>query len=322
MPPTRGMLRGPRDPQSYRASLLRGGGREQQDQSFAFNPPSRNLRAAVAGEGKKLTAAGLGLVQRTPRPEGERWEMQRNTIPRGTALPCPAAPACGQGGSDPQPPTGSQRCFLPPTCWALRTANQGLIFALQRGLEAFRLQKRHARVFGPAAGPSVPATPARLMFHPPPAPCTSEQTAAGSQRQAYGHGGPKHRPDPSLPGVWVQMQPNGGWPCGSDRAFHREGLSSPMVERGLPAHLPVSTVVFYLQQGLFSKSSLKWLCLSSLLRYELKKKTNNKTKNQTPTTINTKTLTHQTLAACVTHKPHQYSVKKLILLKTIHSTRD
>lgn len=188
MPPTRGMLRGPRDPQSYRASLLRGGGREQQDQSFAFNPPSRNLRAAVAGEGKKLTAAGLGLVQRTPRPEGERWEMQRNTIPRGTALPCPAAPACGQGGSDPQPPTGSQRCFLPPTCWALRTANQGLIFALQRGLEAFRLQKRHARVFGPAAGPSVPATPARLMFHPPPprAPASRPRRAASGRLMGTG----------------------------------------------------------------------------------------------------------------------------------------
>lgn len=43
-----------------------------------------------------------------------------------------------------------------------------------------------------------------------------------------------------------------------------------MAGRGLPARLPVSTVVFDLQQGLFSKSSLKWLCLSSLLPYELK----------------------------------------------------
>lgn len=209
MPPTRGMLRGPRDPQSYRASLLRGGGREQQDQSFAFNPPSRNLRAAVAGEGKKLTAAGLGLVQRTPRPEGERWEMQRNTIPRGTALPCPAAPACGQGGSDPQPPTGSQRCFLPPTCWALRTANQGLIFALQRGLEAFRLQKRHARVFGPAAGPSVPATPARLMF-PPPRP-VHQRADRGGQPAA---------------GLWArgaetQARPQPSWRLGPNAAKRR-----------------------------------------------------------------------------------------------------
>lgn len=130
-------------------------------------------------------------------------------------------------------------------------------------------------------------------------------------------------PGPSLRRVWVHVWPNAGWPCGSDRAFCREGLSSPTVERGQLVLLPVSTVVFYLQQDLFSKSSLKWLCLSSLLLYEFKKtKQNNETKNQTPTTINTKTLTHQTLAACVTHKPHRYSVKKLILLRTIHSTRD
>lgn len=109
------MLRGPRDPQSYRASLLRGGGREQQDQSFAFNPPSRNLRAAVAGEGKKLTAAGLGLVQRTPRPEGERWEMQRNTVPRGTALPCPACrPSLRARGLRPTAANGQPTLLLTP----------------------------------------------------------------------------------------------------------------------------------------------------------------------------------------------------------------
>lgn len=95
----------------------------------------------------------------------------------------------------------------------------------------------------------------------------------------------------------------------------------------LPALLPVPTVVFYLQQGLFSESGLKWLCLSSLLLCELKtkpkkRKKKPKPKTENPTTINTKTLTHQTLAACVNHKLHQYSVKKLILLKTIHSTRD
>lgn len=115
-------------------------------------------------------------------------------------------------------------------------------------------------------------------------------------------------PQPSLP-----LGPNA-----ARSAVCAEGLSSPR-SGGSAAHRPVSAVVLSLQQGLVSKSSLKWLCLSSLLLYELKQKQN---KNQPPTTINTKTLTHQTLAACVTHKPHQYSVKKLILLKTIHSTRD
>lgn len=73
-------------------------------------------------------------------------------------------------------------------------------------------------------------------------------------------------PDLSLLHVWVQMHPMATQlgPC-----FTQRGAQ---LTQGLLKHLPVSTVVFYLQQGLFSKSSLKWLCLSSLLLYELKKK--------------------------------------------------
>lgn len=67
-------------------------------------------------------------------------------------------------------------------------------------------------------------------------------------------------------------------PCGSDRAFCREGLSSPTVERGQLVLLPVSTVVFYLQQGLFSKSSLKWLFYQVCYFMNLKKQ--NKTTKQ------------------------------------------
>lgn len=154
-------------------------------------------------------------------------------------------------------------------------------------------------------------TAARLVFPS----CTVSRPC---QRWAYGHRGwntPRSQPAPHLgPNVSKHRAATqlGPW------FMQREAL----LTQGLLEHLPVSTVVFYLQQGLFSKSSLKWLCLSSLLLYELKKTSTKREINQTPTTINTKTLTHQTLAACVTHKPHQYSVKKLILLRTIHSTRD
>lgn len=245
---------------------------------------------------------------------------QHHSPGHSAALPC--RPSLRARGLRPTAANGEPTLLLTPNVLGSVDSKSRANFCTPERLGSFSAAETPCPRFRSSGWSVRPCHASKAHVPPPPAPCTSEQTAAGSQRQAYGHGGPKRRPDPSLPGVWVQMQPNAGWPCGSDRAFHREGLSSPMVERGLPAHLPVSTVVFYLQQGLFSKSSLKWLCLSSLLRYELKKKTNNKTKNQTPTTINTKTLTHQTLAACVTHKPHQYSVKKLILLKTIHSTRD
>lgn len=77
--------------------------------------------------------------------------------------------------------------------------------------------------------------------------------------------------------------------------------------------LPVSTVVFYLQQGLFSKSSLKWLCLSSLLLYELKK---TKQQNKKPNPNNYKYKdSHTPDAACVTHKPHNILLKSLFYLE-------
>lgn len=113
------------------------------------------------------------------------------------------------------------------------------------------------------------------------APCIGEQRVGGGQQQTYGHKGLKWTPGPSLCHLWVDVWAHAGWPCGSDRALCRQGLSSPTVQRGRLVLLPVSTVVSYLQQGLFSKSSLKWLCLSSLLLYELKTKQNKTTKQKT-----------------------------------------
>lgn len=129
------------------------------------------------------------------------------------ALPCPA---CCQGGSDPQLPTGSRRHFLPPMCRALQTANQGLIFALNRGLEAFQLQKCHAHVSGPAAGPSIPRTLARLTS----APCTS-------QWQAYGHGGAE---------THARSRPS--WCLGPNAAKRRAAvqLGPCFLQRGGSAH--------------------------------------------------------------------------------------
>lgn len=73
----------------------------------------------------------------------------------GAALP--AAPAKGaQTHSCHREPV----LLLTPMCQALQSAKQGLIFALERGLEAFWLQKCHDHACGPAAALSIPLMPA------------------------------------------------------------------------------------------------------------------------------------------------------------------
>lgn len=98
----------------------------------------------------------------------------------GTVLPQPR-------GLRPTAANGEPMLLLTPICQALQSANQGLNFALERGLEAFWLQKCRDHVCGPAAGLSIPLTPARLTL----APCIGEQSVGGSQWQAYGHRGLK-----------------------------------------------------------------------------------------------------------------------------------
>lgn len=178
MPPARGMLQGPRD---HRATTLPrfvvvGGSSRIRALSLTLHPetPARPLQ-----EEARSCRAGAGY--NLPPVQRVRGGRCPETLP--PALPCPALPR-GQGGSDPQPPTGSRRRLLPPTRWALQTANQGLIFALERGLEAFRLQKHRAHVFGPAAGPSIPPMPARLTF--PPAPASRLRGAASGGRMGTG----------------------------------------------------------------------------------------------------------------------------------------
>lgn len=183
VPPARGTLQGLRDPRSCHAARLGGSGREQRDQSFVLNPPSRNTCAAVAGGGERQTAAGAGTIPRVSRgcKVGTQWP--------------PAAPAHGHGGSAPQPPTGSQRLFSPPARRALQTAHHGLNFALERGLEAFRLQEHRARVFGPGAGPSIPPMPAHSRFPP----CAGQRTAGSAGSRLTGTAGAEThaRPQPS-----------------------------------------------------------------------------------------------------------------------------
>lgn len=70
--------------------------------------------------------------------------------------------------------------LLTPMCQALQSANQGLTFALERGLEAFWLQKCRDHVCGPTAGLSIPLMPAR------PAPCIGEQSVGGRWEAASG----------------------------------------------------------------------------------------------------------------------------------------
>lgn len=72
--------------------------------------------------------------------------------------------------------------LLTPMCQALQSANQGLTFALERGLEAFWLQKCRDHVCGPAAGLAIPLMPARLT----PAPCIGEQSVGGRWEAASG----------------------------------------------------------------------------------------------------------------------------------------
>lgn len=114
----------------------------------------------------------------------------------GTALP--AAPAkgaqthgCQQGGNT----------ALTSMCQALQSANQGLTFALQRGLEALWLQRCCDHVCGPAAGLSIPLMPASSRLP------RAVWEAAGSSRRAQGL---KQTPAPALAAF--------GSPCG-----HRQG---------------------------------------------------------------------------------------------------
>lgn len=202
----------------------------------------------------------------------------------GTALPCLL----------PQPrglrPTAANRepVLLPtPMGQALQSANQGLMFALERGLEAFWLQKCHDHVCGPAAALSIP-----LMRELVCAPCTGEQSVGGSLQQAQGYRGLKQTPGPSPGCVWVTHRVAVWLLLCAERG------SAPTVERGRLVLLPVSTVVSYLQQGLFSKSSLKWLCLSSLLLYELKKTKNKTTKQEKPNPNNYKYKDSHTPDTC------------------------
>lgn len=64
------------------------------------------------------------------------------------------------------------------------------------------------------------------------APCIGEQSVGGGQQQPYGHKGLKWTPGPSLCHLWVYVWAHAGWPCGSDHALCRQGLSSPAVQRG------------------------------------------------------------------------------------------
>lgn len=104
---------------------------------------------------QELTAAGLGTIH--PPSRGSEVGDARKCPSLGTALPCLL----------PQPrglrPTAANRepvLLLTPMCQALQSANQGLIFALERGLEAFWLHKCHDHACGPAAGLSIPLMPA------------------------------------------------------------------------------------------------------------------------------------------------------------------
>lgn len=59
-------------------------------------------------------------------------------------------------GLTPTAANGEPMLLLIPKCRALQSANQGLIVALERALEAFWLQKCRDHVCGPAAGVSIP----------------------------------------------------------------------------------------------------------------------------------------------------------------------
>lgn len=130
MPPAHRMLEGLWDPQSYHVSPL--GGRELQDQSSVRNPPSRNICVALAEGGKKLTAAGLGTIYPLSRGSEVGDAMKGPSL--GTALPCLLPQPRGLG------PTAANKepmLLLTPTCRALQSANQGLIFALERARKLF-----------------------------------------------------------------------------------------------------------------------------------------------------------------------------------------
>lgn len=240
MCPRRGMLEGPWGGTTLLRFVVLGGscGTRALSLTLRSRTPAwlrqEEARSCRAGAGDKF----FPLVEGAGR--GMRWN--------GTATP-----ACRHGGSDPQPSVNSQRRCLPLTCQALQTKSQRLLFALERDLEAFWLQKRCARVR--SIHPSCAS-----KAHVPPAAASRPR---GREKPAFGHGELKRTPEPpSLPHLWVQMR--------AERGLCR-GLSS-LRSGGSAAHCPVPAVVLYLQQGLVSKSSLKWLCLSSLLLYEVKQK--------------------------------------------------
>lgn len=128
---------------------------------------------------------------------------------------------------------------------------------------------------------------------------TSNQANLGTGGRPGSHGLPTHRAHHPLPvpphsKARVKLVPLRVHPCvcvcvGGQRARTEPRRSQhftpgPGLEVDAsgppapPALLPVPTVVFHLQQGLFSKSGLKWLGLSSLLLYELKTKPKKKEK--------------------------------------------
>lgn len=112
----------------------------------------------------------------------------------GTVLPCLLPQP---RGLRPTAANGEPMLLLTPMCQALQSANQGLIFALQRGLEAFWLQKCRDHVCGPAAGLSIPLM--AVSSHRPRALVSRVWEAAD------GHRGLKQTPGPSLHHVWAHL---------------------------------------------------------------------------------------------------------------------
>lgn len=121
-------------------------------------------------------------------------------------------------------------------CQALQSANQGLTFALERGLEAFWLQQCRDRVCGPAAALSIPLTPVSSRL--PQALLSRVWGAASSRLRAQeAETGARPQPWPRL-GLRVVTHRVAVWLglCSVQRGLTH---SSPTVKRGRLVLLPV-----------------------------------------------------------------------------------
>lgn len=154
-------------------------------------------------EARSRRLPGWGWARFIPCPGGERWEMPRNAPAPGTALP--ARPACGRGGSDPQPPTPP----LTPDVLGSADSKSRANFCTQARLGSFSAAETpcpRCRSSGRSVHPSHACSPRAPVSRP------RGQPAAGLRaRGAKTHTRPRPSrhlgPNVAKRGVTVQLGP-------------------------------------------------------------------------------------------------------------------